>query len=110
VLAKIATVILTIGIVGCILLTARQQRLQAVHDLAVLQRRVAEHDRTLWHLRAEIARNVQPRNVEALARALGPLEHIPIDPRPGAAPLQLAAADRPPPDAALPPPRGRPRP
>jgi hypothetical protein len=94
VLAKIATVILTIGIVGCILLTTRQQRLQAVHDLAVLQRRVAEHDRTLWHLRAEIARNVQPRNVEALARALGPLEHIPVDPRPGATPIHLAAAER----------------
>ena len=93
-LAKIAAIILTIGIVGCVLLTNRQLRLQAVHDLAVLQRRVAEHDRTLWHLRAEIAANVIPRNVEQLARSLGPLEHIPVEPRPGARPaVQVAATD-----------------
>lgn len=107
-LPKIAAVILTIGIVGCVLLTARQLRLQAVHDLAVLQRRVAEHDRTLWHLRVEIAGNVVPRNVETLARALGPLEPIPVDPRRGAPlrPLQVAAGDAP---RATPPREDRPR-
>lgn len=88
--AKVAAIILTIGIVGCILLTNRQLRLQAVHDLAVLQRRVAEHDRTLWHLRAEIAGRVVPRNVEQLAKGLGPMEPIPVDPRPGAASIQVA--------------------
>lgn len=75
--AKIAAVILAIGVVAGALLSLRQLRLQAVHELATVQRRVAEHDRTLWHLRVEIAARTTPERTEELAQALGPLEPLP---------------------------------
>ncbi|MBX3359000.1 MAG: hypothetical protein KF745_11305 [Phycisphaeraceae bacterium] len=90
--AKICAVIVTVGVIGCVLLTNRQLRLQAVHDLAVLQKRVAEHDRALWHLRVEIAGSVTPGNVEQLARAIGPLESLPVPARPGAVPASQVAS------------------
>jgi len=70
--AKLFAVILSMGLVACILLGIRQQRVQAAHDLADVQRRVLERDRTLWRLRAEIASRVTPQAVEKLAVKLGP--------------------------------------
>lgn len=74
---KLAAVILSMGLVACILLAVRQQRVQAAHDLADVQRRVMEHDRTLWRLRAEIATRVTPERLEKLASKLGP--NVPIN-------------------------------
>ena len=59
------------------LLTTRQQRLQSVHDLAVIQKRVAEHDRTLWTLRVAIASKLNPARIEHLASSLGDLDYLP---------------------------------
>jgi hypothetical protein len=77
VFAKIAAVIVAMGIVAGALLSLRQLRLQAVHELADVQRRVAEHDRTLWHLRVEIAARTTPARTDELAKSLGPLEALP---------------------------------
>lgn len=74
--ARLVVLILSIGVVACVLLTARQQRLQAVHELAEVQRRLVEHDRTLWQLRVEIAGRITPEHVESLASRLGPLKPI----------------------------------
>ena len=76
---KLALVILTIGLVACILLAVRQQRVQAANELADVQRRVMEHDRTLWHLRAELAERVTPTRVDQLAAKLGPCAAITAD-------------------------------
>ena len=76
--AKLAAVIVSLGVVACILLAVRQQRVQAAHELAEVQRRVMEHDRTLWHLRAEIAARVSPEQVDAMAKRRGPT--APINP------------------------------
>lgn len=62
--AKIAALIVAIGIVACSLLAIRQSRILAAAETAQVQRRVAEHDRTLWHLRLEIASRVLPGAVE----------------------------------------------
>lgn len=74
--AKLAAVIVSMGLVACILLAVRQQRVQAAHEMADVQRRVMEHDRTLWHLRAEIAARVTPGQVEKAAKRLGPTAPI----------------------------------
>jgi hypothetical protein len=73
VFAKLSVVIVTIGAVACILLAVRQQRVQAAHDLAEVQRRVLEQDQKLWQLRAEIASRTMPASVAAAAKRFGPL-------------------------------------
>jgi hypothetical protein len=76
VFAKLAVIILTIGAVAATLLAARQQRLYAVHESAEAMRRIAEHDRTLWRLRGEIADRVTPDNVKKMADRFGPLAFL----------------------------------
>lgn len=75
---KLVFLILGVGVVAGVLLVNRQLRIQAAHELADAQRRVAQHDRTLWRLRAEIASRVTPRLVEVAASRLGRL--VPITP------------------------------
>ena len=73
VFAKLSAVIVTMGAVACILLAVRQQRVQAAHELADVQRRVLEHDRTLWQLRSEIAAKTMPTSIAASTKRFGPL-------------------------------------
>ena len=74
--AKIAVLIVSIGIVACALLGIRQGRIIAAAETAQVQRRVAEHDRTLWRLRIEIASRVTPEQVEGKALAFGTLRPL----------------------------------
>lgn len=97
--AKLVAVLVSMGAVACTLLAVRQQRIQSAHELAEVQRRVMEHDRTLWHLRAEIATRITPPRVDEMARRLGPA--APISPerytelvRRETEASQLASADR----------------
>lgn len=69
--AKFVALILAFGIVGGALLTMRQLRIQAAHELGAVQRRVGERDRELWQLRIEIARTVSPAAVRARLEARG---------------------------------------
>lgn len=69
--AKLIVVILSIGVIACVLLTVRQQRMQAVHELANVQREVARLDRTLAHLRLEVAERITPERVAEMAKSLG---------------------------------------
>lgn len=71
--AKLATVIVTLGVVACVLLAVRQQRVQTAHELAEVQRRVLEHDRLLLRIRAEIAQRTTPEQTALAASRLGPL-------------------------------------
>ncbi|MBX3403722.1 MAG: hypothetical protein KF699_09970 [Phycisphaeraceae bacterium] len=73
---KLVFLIVGVGVVAGVLLVNRQLRIQAAHELADAQRRVAQHDRTLWRLRAEIASRVTPQRVEAAASRLGRLVAI----------------------------------
>lgn len=76
---KLAFLILALGIVAGVLLVNRQLRIQSAHELADAQRRVAQHDRTLWRLRAEIAARITPQQVQTAAARLGPLLPISQD-------------------------------
>lgn len=80
--AKLAVVVLTIGVCACTLLSLRQARLQAAHELTRAQLRVRECDDRLWAMRAEIARRVMPDQVHQMADALGsfrPMLPLPTD-------------------------------
>lgn len=84
--AKLILVILSLGVIACVLLTVRQQRMQAVHDLANVQREVARMDRTLAHLRLEVAQRITPERVAEMAESIGvPLRPIGV-PEPAPAP------------------------
>lgn len=80
--AKLVVVILTIGACACTLLSMRQARLQAAHELARAQLRVRACDERLWALRADIGRRVMPDQVRQMADALGnfrPMLPLPSD-------------------------------
>jgi hypothetical protein len=77
--AKLAVLILSLGVVSCVLLGIRQQRVMAAHEMADVQKRVARHDRELWKLRSEIARLTTPDKVEVMALKFGQLVPIATD-------------------------------
>lgn len=77
--AKLTLFILALGAVACGLLTLRQQRLDAVHDMAVLHGRIAQLDRDLLVVRVQIARAISPGKVEQLAAKLGPVVPMGVD-------------------------------
>lgn len=79
--AKLVVVVLTIGSCACTLLSLRQARLQAAHELTRAQLRVREADDRLWAARAEIARRVMPDQIRQMATALGSFR--PMLPLPG---------------------------
>ncbi len=95
--AKLVALILSLGLIATVLLTVRHQRIRAVNEMAQISRRVAEHDRTLWKLRVEIASRVTPDRVYAMASRLGHL--VPL-----AQPKWPTSQDRPDLVAAGPPP------
>lgn len=76
VFGKLSILILAVGVTACALLVLRQQRLDAVHELAVAQARIAERDRDLYEIRTRIATRVMPNQVELLAARIAPLEPI----------------------------------
>lgn len=74
--AKCVVLIVAVGACGCALLALRQSRLQVASELARTQLRISAADERLWSLRAKVAAGTSPRNVERLARNLGPLKPI----------------------------------
>lgn len=67
---KLLAIIIAIGLTACGLLSMRQARLQAVHELADAQLRIWRHDEQLLLLRAKIAQRITPDGVrDMLARS-----------------------------------------
>lgn len=64
--AKLLAILIAVGLTACGLLSMRQARLQAVHELADAQLRIWRHDETLLKLRAEIAQEIAPDKVREL--------------------------------------------
>lgn len=58
-------------------LVARQQRLVAAGETARSLSRSAQHETTLWSVRAKIASRTTPQEVRQLAACLGELKPIP---------------------------------
>lgn len=74
--AKLALVVIGVGLCACALLTVRQLRMEAAHQLAQTRLRILERDSALQRLRAQIAARVTPERVEVLASGLGPMRQI----------------------------------
>ncbi len=68
--AKLAAVIVAVGVCACTLLAMRQARLQAAHDLAEARLRVRALDERVALRRAEIGRLVSPEQVRRMAEEL----------------------------------------
>lgn len=69
--AKVAALIILCAILGVWLLSVRQSRLAAAHELAVAHTIAQEHERTILRLKQEIARGVSLPGVRAAAAAVG---------------------------------------
>jgi hypothetical protein len=103
VFAKIAVVILSLGVCACSLLALRQARLQAANELAEARLRVRAIDERVSLVRTEIASRVLPLEVEAMttevAGLLGPLVPISLGGRAiasgDAATVEVAGGERP---------------
>ena len=71
--AKIVTLIVCFGLIACMMLSLRQQRIQAGHELARAQAKLAELDRDVLRLKLQIASRLTPDQIETKARKLGQL-------------------------------------
>ena len=110
--AKIALVILSLGVCACTLLALRQARLEAANELAMTRLRVRRLDERISQVRTKIAPLVTPQNVERMIRELhdtiGPLEPItPLQasatpPTPQPSPVSTSRNDTPRPRPAQP--------
>ena len=69
--AKLALIIVVVGLTGCAMLAMRQARLQAAHELAEAQLRIGQHDDRLLVLYAEIANLISPDQVVAQVQQHG---------------------------------------
>lgn len=68
--AKIAVVIVALGICACTLLALRQARLQAANELAEARLRVRSIDERVAVVRTAIAACVTPEQVESMTREM----------------------------------------
>ncbi len=88
VLAKLAVMVVATAMTAAWLLSVRQQRIMAAHDLIQAHRRTVENEKTLWRLRVEIAKLLTPDRIEQIAGAAGPMR--PMTPEPDANEKALA--------------------
>ncbi len=68
--AKITAIIVGIGILACGVLVQRQQRYELARDISRAHWRMLEQERTLWSLRAEIARRTRPDEIRTAVQRL----------------------------------------
>jgi len=73
--AKLVFLIAVATVTGAALLGFRQQRIDAGHELTMLQRRSAQMQRELWDLKAQLAEHQTPAQIEA---AIGDVRTRPL--------------------------------
>jgi len=71
--AKLGALIAALALTAAGLLVVRQQRLQAVSDMAQAVERAAEMERQCWRIRIEIAQRIEPDEFEEALAGLGPM-------------------------------------
>lgn len=83
---KLLLIIISVGAVACALLVIRQQRIDTFHEMTQVHRRLSEHERTLWEMRAEIAERCRPSQVRLAMNSLE-INWIPLPARPDVPPM-----------------------
>lgn len=78
---KLLLIIVCACAVACALLVIRQQRIDTFHEMTQTHRRLSEHERTLWQMRAEIAERCRPSEVRMAMNSLN-LNWVPLPARP----------------------------
>lgn len=68
--AKVVALVIGIGVLACGVLVQRQQRYELALDISRAHWRMLEQERTLWTLRAEVARRTRPDEVRAAVERL----------------------------------------
>jgi hypothetical protein len=79
VLAKLVAIVLALALTAASLLAVRQQRLQAVSEMATAIERAAALDRQAWRARVEIAKRVAPEALERELAGRGELDPIRVE-------------------------------
>jgi hypothetical protein len=74
--AKLMAIVLTLALTAAGLLAIRQQRLQAVSEMAAAIERASALERQTWKVRASIAGRVSPSTLKALIVPLGEVESL----------------------------------
>lgn len=74
--AKLAVVIVALGLIAAALLSMRQSRLQAAHEVTAARLRIRVHDERLLKMRGEIAARVTPEAVRAMLQESGELDRL----------------------------------
>lgn len=69
--AKLAVTIVAFGLMGAAMLSIRQSRLQAAHEVTEARLRLPVHDERLTALRVEIAERVAPARVREMLEETG---------------------------------------
>lgn len=69
--AKVAVLIVSIGLCAAALLAIRHQQTQAAHGLTESRLRITQRDQELWRLRSRIAAVVTPQRVKEMALRVG---------------------------------------
>ena len=77
--AKMFAVILSVVLLGMVLLNLRQQRLDAMHDMASLHQRVNQLRTAMWDSQTRIAEQMQPTRLRQAIQRAG-LELEPLGP------------------------------
>ena len=73
---KIVAMIVALGLCAAGLLTVRQLRTQAAHELAQTRLRIMAQENELRRVKAQIAARVTPEHVKAMAGRIGRLKPI----------------------------------
>lgn len=68
---RVMLLIASAGMIGLALLSLRQQRLQAMHELSACRLRQEGHDKRLWSVRAALAEQVTPERVSLMRPEVG---------------------------------------
>ena len=74
--AKLMAIVLTLGLTAAGLLAIRQQRLQAVSEMAAAIERASALERQTWKVRASIAERVAPGSLKSRIEPLGGVDAL----------------------------------
>jgi hypothetical protein len=95
VFGKIVAMIVAMGLCAAALLTVRQLRTQAAHELAQTRLRIMAQENELRRVKAQIAARVTPEHVKSMAGRIGSLKPVVSDsPAPGVVAAHLEARNR----------------
>ncbi len=93
--AKVTAIVIGIGVLACGVLVQRQQRYELARDISRAHWRMLEQERTLWSLRAEIARGTRPAEIRtAVDRLNRRWRAIPYRIEDGSLPMQGETIDQ----------------